>query len=199
MKKSLKQASQTYFDQHDLDETSLERFESMLAKAKIDEPLSVRRRSAFSAAFVAAFAFLCIGFGLFSYLPSGNVEMDIAREVAMNHIKMKPLEVEASGLAPIRDYFTQLDFSIVESRRFVNQNILGGRYCSIKGVTAAQLRYQTADTGLVTLYEVGYDKEIFADIPNLDQGESPKRIVLDGLSIELWLEKGLLMASVTQL
>ncbi|MFT4799487.1 MAG: hypothetical protein ACI9B8_002041 [Sulfitobacter sp.] len=65
----------------------------------------------------------------------------IAAEVAKNHINMKPLEVQTGKLNELKDYFTELDFSPVQSSHFSAGQLIGARYCSVQGVTAAQLRY----------------------------------------------------------
>ncbi len=136
--------------------------------------------------------------------PSGpNYAQEIALEVAQNHLKLKPLDIAAHSMAEIQGFFTQLDFSPVSSdlleARFAlpERSILGGRYCSIKGFTAAQLRYRQSDDGLSTLYEVPYDIDAFGPMPSVDQGEQPRELILKGLKISLWVEKGLLMALVT--
>ena len=128
---------------------------------------------------------------------------DIAREVAQNHLKLKPLDVSARSMDEIQRFFTQLDFSPVSSGLMATrytlpeQAMLGGRYCSIKGVTAAQLRYRSGAAGVSTLYEVAYDRAKFGPVPSIDQGESPTELFLKGLKVSLWVEKGLLMVLVT--
>ncbi len=127
---------------------------------------------------------------------AGVVEA-ISQEVAKNHIKMKPLEVRSSKLSEVQRYFTMLDFSPIESTlRFADQAhaLLGARYCSIRGVTAAQLRYQ-AGSGLSTLYEVPYDAALFGDLPNIDRGDEPIQSYSKGVSVKIWVEKGLLLVS----
>ena len=79
----------------------------------------------------------------------------IAAEVAANHLKLEPLQVEGAELAPVLAYFTELDFQPVTGPRPVARGatLLGGRYCTIQGVTAAQLRYRAPDGTLSTWYE----------------------------------------------
>lgn len=127
---------------------------------------------------------------------------DIALEVVNNHIKLKHLDIETNSINEIRRFFSQLDFSPIDSNLlktradFSEQTMLGGRYCSIKGMTAAQLRYRQADDRPTTLYEVSYNPKIFGKIPELDKGEKPKELVVKGLRVSLWVEKGLLLALV---
>lgn len=127
---------------------------------------------------------------------------DIALEVVENHLKLKPMDIKTQSMTEIQSFFTQLDFSPAQSSlledRFAlpEQLMIGGRYCSVKGVTAAQLRYRGADEALRTFYEVGYDKDKFGRMPDIDKGEAPKEIIVKGLKVTMWVEKGLLMALV---
>jgi hypothetical protein len=122
---------------------------------------------------------------------------DIAVEVAKNHIKMKPLEIETSAMSDIERYFTQLDFYPIRSRQFNASafQMLGGRYCSIQGITAAQLRYHDPQGRYVTLYETYYDSARFPPLPDVDKGGTPLKLYESGLEIMLWVEKGLLLVS----
>ena len=80
-----------------------------------------------------------------------------------------PLEIETSSIQDIRDYFTQLDFLPIESG-IVQKNtkeLLGGRYCSIQGVTATQLRLKDKSSGQVqTLYQTVYKPDVFSGLPD---------------------------------
>ncbi|MGS0682206.1 hypothetical protein ACVBIL_13700 [Shewanella sp. 125m-7] len=124
-----------------------------------------------------------------------SISWKIADEVAKNHIKMKPLEVETGQLPELRGYFTELDFIIVNSSRFAaSHQMLGGRYCSILGEAAAQLRFTNKGQAF-TLYEVLYDPLRHGDIPRLEAGEQPIEVLVRGVAVSIWLEKGLLMAT----
>lgn len=218
VKTSFKQSARTLIEQESLGEDQLAKFEALLSGQATEfskdsnnasgcgnEPnagfypegkqpnKTWYALSAFAASLVLVFM-LSINF-----LPGrADLSNKIADEVAMNHIKMKPLELKTSSMAPLRDYFTELDFSVVGSRLLSKQNniMLGGRYCSIQGVAAAQIRYETVTGQKVTLYEVGYDVQRYGDIPRIDQGELPLSIDVKGINVSLWVEKGLLMAEV---
>lgn len=122
---------------------------------------------------------------------------EIAAEVVKNHLKLKPLEVQADNLDTVRNYFTELDFRLVDSKYLesIGLELLGGRYCSLQGVTAAQLRFsKVGSDSLHTLYQVGYDPAIFRQLPDIDTGESPVTTWASGIKITLWVEKDLLFA-----
>lgn len=147
---------------------------------------------------VAAAALMVMAVHLSYFSAYRNLPLEIAKEVAKNHIKMKPLEVNSDQISDLRRYFTQLDFLVASSTIYPPdlKRLLGGRYCSIQGETAAQLRFRGGENNNSTLYEVPYDEEIFGFIPHVSQGEKPQKMLVKGLSISLWVEKGLLMVSV---
>lgn len=129
----------------------------------------------------------------------------IAREVSKNHLNLKPLDVQVQSMKGIRQYFTQLDFlpvksAVLEKLFLRDGHLLGGRYCSIKGVTAAQLRYEGFSSDklgphIMTLYQVPYDPDIYGEMPL--EKDMPKVITVRGLQVSLWVEKGLLMVLVS--
>lgn len=122
---------------------------------------------------------------------------DIAAEVVQNHLHLKPLEVRADKLDSINRYFTRLDFVPVASEYLKSKGLtlMGGRYCSLQGVTAAQLRLKSVGSDDVhTLYEVGYDPQVFKSLPHYDRAETPVSVYSSGVKVTLWVEKGVLFA-----
>ncbi|WP_076414002.1 hypothetical protein [Shewanella sp. UCD-KL12] len=209
---SFKQSAKTFIEQESLDEEQLLKFEMLLTSQEVEittdssseeqvisSPVTKRGGRAWYGLSALAASLVLVFMLSVNYLsPVPDLSLQIAEEVAMNHIKMKPLELRTDKIKPLRDYFTELDFSVVGSSIISQQNInmLGGRYCSIQGVSAAQIRYET-DTGQrVTLYEVGYDVQRYGDIPQLELGEAPLSLDVKGINVSIWVEKGLLMAAV---
>lgn len=126
-----------------------------------------------------------------------SIEQAIGNEVAKNHIKLKPLEITSAQLNIVRSYFKELDFLPIASKNvnFDTQKLLGGRYCSIQGITAAQLRLKNDKTGNIqSFYQTSYDPVLFKGIPNISAGEQPLTVHSKGISVEIWVEKGLLFA-----
>ena len=138
---------------------------------------------------------------LFILLQPKDHREEIAYEVVKNHLKLKPLDIKTQSMSDIRSYFTQLDFSPVHSEILdqllerPQQSMLGGRYCSVKGVTAAQLRFQENEVS--TFYQVPYQSELHGDIADISQNEEPDRMMVKGLEVSLWQEKGLLMILIS--
>ncbi len=125
---------------------------------------------------------------------------DISHEVVSNHILLKPLEVKSSDMVTIKKHLSELKFNPIVSKVFnqINGRLLGGRYCSIKRALAVQLRYDTGNGKSSTLYETSYHPKKFSFLPDVDKGEKPLEHSLQGLRVRLWIEKGLVLASVTE-
>ena len=137
---------------------------------------------------------------------TNQLQQAIAQEVVKNHLKLKPLDLETTSIQGLQSFFTQLDFRVQASSLLQHtleqpSDLLGGRYCSIQGVTAAQLRYQQRSEmnhSVSTLYQVTYDPTVYGEIPKLDQGQLPLSLWQQGLEVQLWVEKGLLMVLVSE-
>ena len=133
------------------------------------------------------------------YFSTQTLEQRIAEEVAGNHLKLKPLEISSNTMQEITAYFKQLDFSPVSpsSVKLSQQNLLGGRYCSIQGVTALQLRLMNNKTNKVqSLYETEYDKQVFKDFPELKEGSKSLTVYVKGMKVDMWVEKDILFALI---
>lgn len=146
---------------------------------------------------VAIFFMAITGVFYINTMPGNTLAERIGSEVAKNHIKLKPLEIQTSSIQVIRNYFTELDFLPIESSLLKqgNKTLLGARYCSIQGVTAAQLRLKDSKTGQVqSLYQTIYKPEVFTGLPKLEEGKQPITIYDKGLEVDIWVEKGLLFA-----
>lgn len=212
MDTSFKQSAKQFIEQQRLDSEQLAKFERLLSghmaeespvgssptdnsKGQVEDVSNSRGRLRSYIA-LAASLILILTLSLNFYPGEPAMSWKIADEVAMNHINMKPLEIDSQRIEPIREYFTELDFSVVKSSLFSKQNnqLLGARYCSIQGVSAAQIRYQTDTGNKVTLYEVGYDAELYGELPHIESGEQALEIYVKGIRVLLWVEKGLLMA-----
>ena len=147
---------------------------------------------------IAAVFFIMMGnVFYFSMSPELALEQRIGSEIAKNHINLKPLEIQTSSMKVIRGFLTELDFSPVESilLKGSSKKLIGGRYCSIQGVTAAQLRLRDSETGQIqSLYQTVYDEKVFYDLPLLKENQKPITVYSKGLAVDIWVEKGLLFA-----
>ncbi|MEN8207016.1 MAG: hypothetical protein ABFS24_13545 [Pseudomonadota bacterium] len=200
MNRPLKQAVRDHFEQRALSKDRLERLELLLRVNEL-RPAGRRpiTRPLITWSVAAAIAALLAVTLLFPPGSMDNVPMTerIALEVARNHIKLKPLDVETDSMDGIRRYFTDLEFVPVESTLLASADLelLGGRYCSIQSVPAAQLRITVPySKRLQTLYQTEYQKDIFGPLPVVENGNAPVTVNVKGITVLIWVEKGLLFA-----
>ena len=160
-----------------------------LSAAKVEAILakSTRsRRSLFTRyyKFVGVAALLLIGFiGLHQKLNQAMMSESVLAEIAMNHQKRLNVEVISDQYPVVQEKLDQLDFSIlpVKSELIMNYTLLGGRYCSIHGGLAVQLKVREKASGeFMTLYVTKLTDKL-EDITPLDAE-------FDGVGIRLWKE-----------
>ena len=197
MKTSLNKALRAHAESQQLNETQLQELQDLQQQHQPADDPRIHRRWIVA---TAASLLIVLAAGLMQRYPVGTQQdlvAEIAAEVVGNHLHMKPLEIEGGEIASLRGYFSRLDFNPVESRYLADTglDLLGGRYCSLQGVIAAQLRFKNLGSDkLHTLYQVGYDPAIFKALPNTDEGEQPISVFSKGVKVTIWTEKGLLLA-----
>jgi len=126
----------------------------------------------------------------FSLINRPPLSQRIMSEIAYNHKQGMPIEVASNSLADIRNYLDKLSFPIISPNTMNNANwqFLGGRYCSINGKLAAQLKIKNlADNTVYTLYQAATKG---------GAGKSDKTRLtrmIDGVGVSIWREKGLLL------
>jgi hypothetical protein len=162
-----------------------ERLERLRGLAQASRPRVSRRRLAMAglaAALVvgAAGAFLLSG-------RAGDINAEMAREVALNHRKQIDPEFLSESYEEIGARMPRLDFQVAEPRgpQTEGLRLVGARYCSLQGCVAAQLRLVAADGRFYTLYEVR-DGSAF-------DGIEPARIEVEAVAVQIWREGGLVL------
>ncbi|MGR6872689.1 hypothetical protein ACU6U9_10365 [Pseudomonas sp. HK3] len=210
MKQPFKDASQEHFKHQRLTDKQYARFEALLQsqpehkKNRTQDKAAVSMRLMFALSASVLLALLIWRNDVTPLINHNQMAYEqhiynIAEEVAINHIKMKPLEFTGNTVSSLRGQFDDLDFSLVQSSHFSEQGMQGGRYCSIQGVTAAQLRYGYPDHTRATLYQVPYDQKKFGTMPKLHSGDVPLQLTIKGLNVSMWVESDVLMVSVSSI
>lgn len=197
MNDELKQSVQDYLQSKQLTDTQLAELETRMQAAASKKSSSASLLKFNMAAVVLIIALVSSLFWGLSIDNRANVAELIAEEVAYNHLKLKPMEVSSNSLNDVRNYFSKLDFSLSESKFVADEGLklLGGRYCSIQGEAAAQLHMQDKNTGDIQMvYQAPYNKELFRDLPKLQEGQVPVRHFVNGIAVDVWVEKGILFA-----
>ncbi|MEO1083658.1 MAG: hypothetical protein AAFY88_05400 [Acidobacteriota bacterium] len=114
----------------------------------------------------------------------------VAAEVAMNHKKDLDVEISAGSYPELGTALDKLPFPLEAPRsKLEDHRLVGGRYCSIQAQLAALLKVKDGDGRTATLY-------VTELTPPLESLPGTRRQV-DGISIEVWSEGGLLYALAT--
>ncbi len=196
MMQQLKTACKNHYQQQSLSTEQLARL--MALQKRNEQPETVDERDSsnpFTATkmrrLLALAASLCII--IFSgWIYKGyNVDMreQIAKEIAYNHSKQMALEITSGDLNTVAAYLSELDFALVDSSRVRQMalQLLGGRYCSIQGKLAAQLKIEGKNSKTTHTYY----QAIIPD--NLNLNGATYSTWIKGTYIELWVEGDLLL------
>lgn len=135
----------------------------------------------------ALIVILIMVFGL-PFMESGDLARKIVNEVAYNHNKQLVMEINTADLTKIAGYLSQLGFSLIRSKQLPEGQwkLLGGRFCSINGKLAAQLRMHNRENDQIyTLYQALLPRQM-ADMNQIEE-------YADGVRVNLWQEQGLLL------
>lgn len=198
----LKHVVREHVESHALDDTQLRALDDLMATSHARAP-SPKPRRTWAIAVVAALLLLGIGATLFaisSTRPTQEpMELRIAQEVVRNHHKLKPLEVHADSIAQTSTFFTKLDFNLLTDSEVLSGyawTLKGGRYCTIQGEDAAQLRFVGEDhTAPISVYMARYDARQLGEFPRPRHGEAPKRVMVQGIEVLIWVEEDVLLAA----
>jgi anti-sigma factor RsiW len=131
---------------------------------------------------------VCLLFGLRQEQQRAT-ERAVCAEVVMNYEKHSPMQVLSSHYSDVQAALNGLDFSIMPANARILEayRLVGGRYCSIQGMPAAQLRVQIIRSGKeCTLYAVkavGTLHDVKSAIDRLDR-----------VRVEVWRQDNVLFA-----
>ena len=121
--------------------------------------------------------------GIHLALVRATLADSVLREIAMNHQKGLAVEVAADRYDLVLEKLDRLGFSVRPSDAALlsGYELVGGRYCSINGGLAAQLKVRDRDTGsLLTLY--------VTDLTETLDGISLGERTFESVRIRLWTE-----------
>ncbi len=126
----------------------------------------------------------------------------ITREVLTNHIHIKTLDRESDSLQELADHFNQLNFRIQPSVYLADGTLylVGGRYCTLQGNIATHLVYRAEAGHTVSHYQAAYDPAQFGGgLPDVTNAQQPWLVSDRGYQVEIWQERGLVMAKAQPL
>lgn len=192
-KKPLRESLKELLEQDGLSASQIERLQQRSKQAR-----KTSRLFGLPGISLAAAAVLCVlSFNIYwlSYQHDG-VQARIVNEILTNHLNDKPLDLTTDSIEDINRFFVRLDFSPFLSTRINTAGLkpLGGRYCTLQGVIALQLRLVTADGRTVTYYQSRFDKRYFGELPDIEKGAEPGVVYERGVKLSIWRERGVVNA-----
>ena len=144
---------------------SAERVEAILRQCK--RPRFWQRH--YKALSVAAVLVLFCA-GVYRHVEQTQYKERVLAEIAMNHRKDLSVEVEATQYRSLQEKLDSLDFDLAPSPvHLAGLALVVGRYCSIQGKLAAQLKvFDPASAEMLTLYVTSLDGAL-AQLTPLDE------------------------------
>jgi len=163
-----------------------DRVDDLVGLARLHRRVRRQRWAAGLALAAAAAAFV-----LMMITPEQVQERTIAdlvvREIAMNHRADLDLEFVATDLSALARHMDRLDFEVAAVPETEPYALLGGRYCSLRGVLAMQSRFRDPKNGgLVTVYATDLTPEL--------AGLAPSERLHEGLRIRFMARDGVFYA-----
>ena len=137
----------------------------------------------------AAAAVVVVAAGLYRHNDTTLLADRVFAEVALNHRKNLAVEVEGTRLEEVQQGLDRLDFSILSAAEVMGPDyaLVGGRYCSIQGELAAQLKVvEQAQGRRWTVYVVPLNDDLAAIVGS---GKT-----MAGVRIELVERAGMFLA-----
>ena len=144
--------------------------------------------------YVAAFLVLITFTFVYFQFNNNKIEMSVAKEIAMNHNKQLEVEYAANDLNALGAKLSKLDFQLsdIKSELIGKYNLMGGRYCSIQGNLAAQLKLKNLSTDK---FETLYVSKLNDELNKIN----PSEINMEGVKITLWKKDGLLYGKASDI
>ncbi|MDE0159599.1 MAG: hypothetical protein OXI02_04485 [Candidatus Dadabacteria bacterium] len=136
---------------------------------------------------IAAVILLTIGIGLWLHISTdSSLTHQVVAEIGHNHRQHGALVARSDQYGVVQNALSELDFPIRPRREELVQDfvLIGGKYCTIQGSRAAQLKLSHRDSGIIhTLY-------VFP-MADKAKGVEPGIYETDGMQVELWTDRTL--------
>ena len=188
MEKRFKAHIKDYYERHHLSNEQVCKLEHLQADGCCHSGSAKILRAPITRAALVILLLGAAWFGLQHYRNAAEVDRLVA-EIAYNHNKQMGMEIESNAIETVKGFLTKLDFPLIASDRLPSDQwqLLGGRYCSLQGKLAAQLKVRQRDTGEVyTLFQTARPDGMPVNAPI-------RQTYLNGIEVRLWFERGLLL------
>lgn len=127
--------------------------------------------------------------------PLSQVGERISEEVLTNHTRIYLLDIQTDSFAQLHAKLNRIDFALQETApEGIPVMLQGARYCTLQGVLATQLIYQTAKGQRLTQYQTLYDRERFGPLPSSRSHAWQASRLASAISIRIWQQNGVLIA-----
>ena len=190
---NFKQVVRGHFESVQLDDQQLLKLNDL----RDDKQNKFSRRGVLSWAMAASVLVASLFISL-QYFNNKIVLSQIAAEIAENHLRLDKVEFESDQFEMIAGHFDKLNFSPTlpdNVSELKSQNLLGGRYCSIHGSIALQLRYGESILDSATLYIASPKSGVKGELEDqLSEYNNRYETRIDNVNVQLWYEQGLLYA-----
>lgn len=137
---------------------------------------------------IAAVILLTLGIGLWLHISTdSSLTHQVVTEIGHNHHQHGALVVESDQYGVVQAALSELDFPLQPRRDNLVQDFLlvGGKYCTIQGLQAAQLKLNHRKSQIIhTLYVL----PITDNIKDVEPGVYET----NGVQVELWTDQLLL-------
>jgi hypothetical protein len=186
----MKDTVRNHFAGYRLSGDQLQRLQDV--QSRFSSPLPVAAAKGFRSRTTLVAVLVCLVIAVFAWRHPWDQTINmssLAAELAYHHNKRMVMEVESASLDEVRAYLGKLDFTPIESQRFPSAEweLVGGRYCSLKGHLAAQLRMRNKTTGeTCTFYQLLTPPGVTGLAGTFEDFEQ-------GVKVEIWQERGLLL------
>jgi len=155
---------------------------------KLQQLKSSRKTSNNKRYIISTCALVCISISYLTFFHSHD-DNHISKQIAYNHSIKLQMEVLSPDYNTVQNHLNKLGFKLVSSTKIESKEwkLIGGRYCNLNGKIAAQLKVHNAKTGSeYTFYQAKLSADDIEDITD-------NEMYIDGIKVQLWREKGLLM------
>ena len=189
MRKTLKENIKDYYEEYQLSSRQTLKLQNILKRRIPSNTAKFKFRPTRAQVAIAA-SLLVLVFVIVKTSSRSTSLEKLITEIAYNHNKNLDVEIESKSFVEVRKYLSKLDFSLVDSERLTHDtwDLIGGRYCSLKGQLAAQLKLQNKLTQkYYTIYQLKIPRGI-EDVSGFSETFE------SGVKVNLWLERGLLFA-----
>lgn len=191
MTDQLQQRVCEYYEAQQLSGESLERLKRIIQEERSVAPARGRWSRRPWLAMAASLSLVALASVLFVQLrdtAEQRIRLEIARQAARDHNLRLNVEVAATSYAEIRNRMTNLDFSPVEPESFppMRMRLIGARYASLQGQPAVQMKLADPGGEICTLIEA-------RPVDKLAAVNDRSSHQVDGLLVDIWREKGLVM------